>query len=86
MNTFTELGVYILGAVALAGLLACGIASGDVLAQGLALLACGAAYVSQVSSTYIASGYDQTFFPFVSISGWALAIGLWCSGVGLLLA
>ena len=80
----TELGVYILGAVALAILAAAGIAAGDHVVVACAVTASGAAYLSQLGAFGTVSGGPQWS---VLLNGVAMviALGAWAAGAFLLL-
>lgn len=79
----TELGVYILGATALAILAAAGLVLGNNLAVTMACVSSGAAYLSQVgAATYVIS--PSKFARFINATFMLVALAAWAVGVAAL--
>lgn len=84
----TELGVYILGATALALLSAAGIATGNVPVMFVAAGTAGVSYLAQVGTTIYVQEPDNRWAPIaqlVGLVGMGAAILLYALGLLLLL-
>lgn len=81
MGNTTELGVYILGAVALAILAAAGIATGNHLVIACALIASGGAYIGQLGGAMAVAGQFPALSPIINLIGMAVALCAWLFGV-----
>lgn len=79
----TELGVYILGAVALVILAAAGIAAGNSAVVLCAVISSGAAYVSQLGAA-MGVLHRTTFAVVTNAAFMLIALGVWAYGVLLL--
>lgn len=78
----TELGVYILGATALAILAAAGIHAGNATVISAAVVASGAAYLSQVFAAYHSLSVEPS--PVARIMNgifMLIAFGAWATGI-----
>lgn len=82
MNTMTELGVYILGAVALCLLAAAGIAFDTYNVVLCAVVSAGAAYATQVAAVWRSLGF--AWAAAVNLAGFAVALLAWTYGAFLL--
>jgi hypothetical protein len=76
----TELGVYILGATALAILAAAGIASGNHLVVELAALSAGSAYVGQLGAQMVVTGLSPRISSTINLGGMAVSLICWLLG------
>ena len=76
----TELGVYILGAAALAILAAAGIASGNHLVVELAALSAGAAYVGQLGAQMVVANVSPRIASTINLAGMAVSLICWLLG------
>lgn len=76
----TELGVYILGATALAILAAAGIATGNHAVVAFAVLSSGAVYVAQLGAAMVVAGQFAKAATIINLIGMALALGCWLFG------
>lgn len=77
----TELGVYILGATALAILAAAGIATGNHFVLACAIIASGAAYIGQLAAAMTVLGQFASIAPIINLIGMVMALGAWLFGV-----
>lgn len=77
----TELGVYILGAVALAILAAAGIATGNHLVATCAVISSGAAYLSQIGAFNTVHSPGGRWSVAINATFMLVALGAWAYGV-----
>lgn len=81
----TELGVYILGAVALCILAAAGIAVGNPTAVLCAVLSSGAAYLSQLGAALTVAGVGGKAPQWLNGAMMLMSFAAWVYGAALLL-
>lgn len=81
----TELGVYILGATALAILAAAGITAGNHAALECAVVASGSAYLSQLGAAFTVNGTGGRWSVAVNAAFMLAALAAWAYGALLLL-
>ncbi len=81
----SELGIYILGATALAILAAAGIASGESAVVAFAVFAAGAAYLAQLLGEAVEVMASRKVW-YVHVAAMVSALAFWLAGAVLLIA